>query len=200
MYIWNYIQNWHGKSSIQQEESPLHQETGLDFRQELLKFYIWGTALYDTETWTIRKVDQIYLQSSEMRCWRRMEKSVGPVVWERNEDVWHRVMEEKNILHKIERRKTNWIGHNLRRNCLLKYITEGKIGRIEVTGRRGMRSRQLLNDLTEKRGNWKLKEEAIYFTLWRIHGPVVRQTTEWMNEWLSEGVNVIKSRAMRYES
>jgi hypothetical protein len=94
------------------------------------------------------------------------------------EKSWTKVMEEKNILHTIERRKTNWICHNLRRKCLIKHITKGKIGRIEVTGRRGMRSRQLLNDLTENTGNWKLKEEAIYFTLWKINGPVVRQTTE----------------------
>jgi hypothetical protein len=30
-------------------------------------------------------------------------------------------------------------------------------GRIEVTGRRGKRRKQLLDDLKEKRGYWKLK-------------------------------------------
>jgi hypothetical protein len=30
----------------------------------------------------------------------------------------------------------NWIGHILRRNCLLKHVIEGKLeGRIEMTGR-----------------------------------------------------------------
>ena len=53
-------------------------------------------------------------------------------------EVVHRVKEDRNILHITERRKTNWIGHILRRNCLIKYTVEGKIeGRIEVTGRRG---------------------------------------------------------------
>jgi hypothetical protein len=34
------------------------------------------------------------------------------------------------------RRKANWIGHILRRNCLLKHVTEGMLeGRIEMTGR-----------------------------------------------------------------
>jgi hypothetical protein len=32
-------------------------------------------------------------------------------------------------------------------------------GRIEVTGRRGRRSKQLLHDVKEKRGYWKLKKE-----------------------------------------
>jgi len=36
--------------------------------------------------------------------------------------------------------KTNWIGHILRRSCLLKHAIEGKIERrIEVTRRRGRR-------------------------------------------------------------
>jgi hypothetical protein len=39
----------------------------------------------------------------------------------RNEEVLHRVKEERNIIHEIKRRKANWIGHILRRNCLLKH-------------------------------------------------------------------------------
>ena len=40
----------------------------------------------------------------------------------------------RNILHEIRKRKANWIGHILRRNCLLQRVTEGKIqGGIEVT-------------------------------------------------------------------
>jgi hypothetical protein len=31
------------------------------------------------------------------------------------------------VLCTIERRKTNWIGHILRRNCLLKHVIEGEI-------------------------------------------------------------------------
>jgi hypothetical protein len=36
-----------------------------------------------------------------------------------NEAVLRRVKEERNILHTIRRRNANWIGHILRRNCLL---------------------------------------------------------------------------------
>jgi len=45
----------------------------------------------------------------------------------RNEDVLLRVKEQRNILHKILKRKAKWIGHILRRNCLLQRVTEGKI-------------------------------------------------------------------------
>ena len=51
----------------------------------------------------------------------------------------------------MKRRKANWIGHILRRNCLLKHVVEGKIeGRIEVMGRRGIRRKQLLGDPRER--------------------------------------------------
>jgi hypothetical protein len=102
----------------------------------------------------------------------------------RNEEVLHRVKEERNIIHTIKRRKANWIGHILRRNCLLKHVIEGKLeGRMEMTGRRRIRCKHLLDDFKEKRRYWKLKEEALDCTLWRTrfgrgYGPVVRQTTE----------------------
>jgi hypothetical protein len=63
-------------------------------------------------------------------------------------------------------------------------VIEGKLeGRIEMTGRRGRRRKQLLDDLKEKKRYWKLKEEALDRTLRRTHfgrgyGLVVRQTAE----------------------
>ena len=46
---------------------------------------------------------------------------------ERNDEMSHTVHEERNILNKINKRKAKWIGHILRRNCLLKQAVEGKI-------------------------------------------------------------------------
>ena len=102
----------------------------------------------------------------------------------RNEEVLLRVNEQRNILHEINKRKANWIGHILRRKCLLQWVMEGKVkGRIEVTGRRVRRCRKLLDDLKDKRGYSHLNEEALYRTMWRARfgrgfGPVVRQTTK----------------------
>jgi len=45
----------------------------------------------------------------------------------RNEEVLLRVNEQRNILHETSKRKANWIGHILRRNCLLLRIIEGNI-------------------------------------------------------------------------
>ena len=83
----------------------------------LVKCYIWSTALYGAETWTLWAVDQKHLESFEMWCWRRMEK----ISWTdhvRNEEVLLRVKEQRNILHEIRKRKAN---------CLLQRVIEGKI-------------------------------------------------------------------------
>jgi len=105
----------------------------------------------------------------------------------RNKDVLLRVKVEKNILCTIKRRKANWIGHIfhiLHMNCVLKHVSGGMTeGRVEVTGRQGRRCKQLLNDLKETRGYWKLKKEALGHTVWRTHfgkgcGCVIRQTVE----------------------
>ena len=50
-----------------------------------------------------------------------------------------------------------------------------------MKGRRGIRRKQLLDELKETAGYWQLKEEALDRNLWgtgfgRGHGPVIRQT------------------------
>jgi hypothetical protein len=93
-------------------------------RKKLVKCYIWSIALYGAETWTLRAVVQKHLESFEMWCWRRMEISWTNHV--RNE-ILLRVKEQRTILHEIRKRKANWIGYILRRNCLLRQVIEGKI-------------------------------------------------------------------------
>jgi hypothetical protein len=94
------------------------------------------------------------------------------------------VKEERNILHTIKRRRASWIGHILRRDCLLKHVIEGKLeGRIEMKRRQGRRRKQLLGSLKEKRRSWKLKEEATDRTLWRTrfgrgYGTFVKKIVE----------------------
>ena len=123
-------------------------------------------ALYGAETWTLRATDQIRLESFEKWCCRRMEK----ISWTdhvRNEEVLLRVNEQMNILHETGKRKANWIGHILRRNCLLQQVIEGKIkGQMEVT-RQGRRCKKLLDDLKDRRGYCQLKEETLDRIVWR---------------------------------
>ena len=85
----------------------------------------------------------------------------------------------------------------MQRNMLLKHVIKGKIqGRIELMERGWRRRKQLLDDLKEMRGYWKLKAEALDHThilwrsqFWRDNGTVIRQTTEWMSEGMNEWTN-----------
>jgi hypothetical protein len=66
--------------------------------------------LYDALNRTLGKMDQKYVGSFEMWCWRRMVK----ISWTdrvRNEEVLQRVKEERNMIRTIKRWKANWIGH-----------------------------------------------------------------------------------------
>ena len=83
----------------------------------------------------------------------------------KNEEALQTVKEERNSLHTIKRWKANWTSHTLCMNCFLKHVTEVKEERIiEQNGRQG-RCKQLLDE-----GNryWKLKEEALDRSFWRI--------------------------------
>ena len=112
-----------------------------------------------------------------------LPEEISWIDYVRNE-VLLRVNEQRNILREIRKRKADWIGHILRRNCLLKQVIEGKVkGEMDVTRRRGRRRKKLLDDLKDRRGYSYWKQEALDRTMWRDRfgrgfGPVVRQTTE----------------------
>jgi hypothetical protein len=62
------------KAAFNKKKTLFTSKLDLNFRKKLVKCYIWIIALYGAETWTFRKVEQKYLESFEMWCWRRMEK------------------------------------------------------------------------------------------------------------------------------
>jgi hypothetical protein len=168
------------KAAFSKKKALFTSTFDLNLGKKRVNCHIWSIALCGVETWTLRKVDQKYLENFEMWCWRRME-NISCTDRVRNGEVLHRVKEEINILNTIKRRKANWIAYIWRRNSLLKHVIKGKIdGRIEVTARRERRRQQLLDDLKEKRGCWKFKDESLIRTLWRTRfGPAIRQTAEW---------------------
>ena len=59
-------------------------------------------SLCGAQPWTLRKVDQKYLVSFEMWCWRRM-KNISWTDRVRNEAVLHRVKEERSIIHTVKK-------------------------------------------------------------------------------------------------
>jgi hypothetical protein len=93
----------------------------------------------------------------KMWCWRRTEKTCQ-TYHARNEEVLRRIKEKRNILHAVKERRlillvTSFVGTALWNN-----ITEGKI---EVSGRRGRRSKQLLHDFKDNWRHGKVKNKII---------------------------------------
>jgi hypothetical protein len=81
----------------------------LNLRKKLVKCYIWSMALYGAETWTLRKVDQKYLESFEMWCWRRTER----INW--TDSV------KNKTLHSVRRRVISYI--HLKEERLTGFVT-----------------------------------------------------------------------------
>jgi hypothetical protein len=53
----------------------------LNLRKKLVTCYIWSTAFYGAEKWTLRKVDKEYLENFETWCWREgCRRSVESIV------------------------------------------------------------------------------------------------------------------------
>lgn len=139
-------------------------------------YYIWSTALYGAQTWTILKVDQKYLGSFEMLCRRRMER----ISWTdcMKSEVLHTDKEERIIIHTMKQGKENWICHNFHRSYLLKHAIKGEL---KGMGRQERRSKHLFDDLKDVRQYWNLKQNVLDHTVWRTHfrrgyWPVISQT------------------------
>ena len=89
-----------------------------------------GTLLYMVQRPRHKKIGAEVLESFEMWCWRRMEK----IKWSEkvnNEQVFDSIGEKMTLLNNILCRKANWIGHILRRNCLLHDAIEGQMTEVK---------------------------------------------------------------------
>ena len=139
---------------------PLEKE----LRKRLVKCFVWSEVLYGAETWTLRRNEQKRLEAFEMWVWRRMES----VKWAdkiKNAIVLERVGEGRIMLELIRKRKSNWLGHWLRRDSLLNDDLEGMVNGKKVRGRRRyeMIDNIMINGLyedtkmkAEKRVDWRM--------------------------------------------
>ena len=71
-----------------------------------------------------------------------------------NEQVLDHKGDKRTLLNNILRRKANWMGHILRRNCLFHDTIEGQMTEVKGVGRRRT---QLLDDLRNRRRYWGAK-------------------------------------------
>jgi hypothetical protein len=86
------------KAAFDKKETLFTRKLDLNLGKKLVKCYIWRTALYGAETWTLDNRSEVP-GKVEMWCWRRMEK----ISWTdrvRKEEVLHGVKEDRKIIRK----------------------------------------------------------------------------------------------------
>jgi hypothetical protein len=54
-------------------KDSLHQQIRLRSKEEISEVLHLEHCLYGAETWTLRKLDQMYMENFQMWCWRRMD-------------------------------------------------------------------------------------------------------------------------------
>ena len=104
------------KEAFTRKMSHLTSDLNIELRKKLAGCYVWSIILYDSEIWTLRKLERKYLKSFEMWCWRRMER-IKLTEKVTNEQVLERIG-KKTLFNNILRGKANCMGQILRRNWL----------------------------------------------------------------------------------
>lgn len=135
------------KKSFHNKRDLLVSQIDLGLRKKLLKSYVWSTALYGCETWTVGKPEMKKLEAFEMWCYRRMLK----IRWTdmvRNEEVLTRIGEEKCLWNTLTRRRNRMVGHILRHPSLVSLVMEGTVEGKNCRGRQRLQyATQILEDV-----------------------------------------------------
>ena len=148
----------------------------------LCRCYVWSTASYGSETWTLRELGWKYLENFEMWCWKRMENIKWPEKVT-NEQVLDRIGDKKTLLNTILRRKANFIGRIQRCHWRTDDGSERSRKKKNTASRWFEKEKKILG---AKGRSWRSKkmETTVYpinirkkYKLYYIHGPPNKQYT-----------------------
>jgi hypothetical protein len=84
------------KAAFNKKERICTSKLDLNLRKKLVKCYMRYMALYGAETWTLRKVDQKYLENFDIWGWRKMAKN-----------SWTNHVRNEEVLQRGEENRTN---------------------------------------------------------------------------------------------
>jgi hypothetical protein len=155
-----------GRLAFEKRKELLSKGLDTKIKNRIIKTFVWSTAMYACETWTLKESDRKKIEAFEMWIWRRSQG----ISWRdriTNEEVLNRVGQERQLLKNIKRRKKTWIGHVLRSNGLMRVVLEGRMQGKRTVGRK---RQQLLDDIAMD-GYQKLKEKAQDRKQWRLCMP-----------------------------
>ena len=75
------------KERFNRKMSMVTSKLNIKLKEKLVRCYGWSITSYGSETWTLRKLKRKYVESFEMRCWRRMEKIKWPEKITKEQDL-----------------------------------------------------------------------------------------------------------------
>jgi len=96
------------KTAFHEMKTLFTSKMDLNLRKKLVKYHVWGMSLHGAETWTLRIVDKKYLASFEIWCRKRIEET-NPTEYVEYQELLQIIKNERNILHKNERRLNGWV-------------------------------------------------------------------------------------------
>jgi len=62
------------KDAFNKKRELLTKRMSTSLKKRVIKTVVWSTALYGSETWTLKQAERNRLEAFEMWCWRNMEK------------------------------------------------------------------------------------------------------------------------------
>jgi hypothetical protein len=77
--IMNYARCAMAKAAFNKKKI-LSPANGLKFNEETIKMPHFEHSFASAGTWSLRKIDQKYLEILEIWCWKRRRRSAGPIV------------------------------------------------------------------------------------------------------------------------
>jgi hypothetical protein len=92
------------KAAFNKKKSLFDSKLDLNFRKKLVQcYYSWSTNLCVAELWKLRKIEQKYLASFEMFCWRRIEFSLAHTAKNKNKFIVSKREETSDIKSEVSK-------------------------------------------------------------------------------------------------
>ena len=133
----------------------------------IVKCYVWSTLMYGCETWTLTKQTINRLQAFEMWVYRKILK----IPWsakKTNEEVLKMLKIKKYVVPTIEKRKTIYFGHMIRRDNIQRMLVEGRVEGKRCKGRPRTEWTTNLHEWTQITSYEEMIRKAQNRERWRI--------------------------------
>jgi len=156
-----------GRSAFYKKKSLLVSNIDLGIRKTFLQQYVWSTALYGSETWTLGKSERRNVDAFEMWCYRRMLK----VKWTdrvTNDEVLTRMGAQRCLWNMLTNRRDRLVGHILRHESLTNTVLEGMVEGENCRGRQRMEYLPQIAEDVSCRNYAEVKRLAQDRTAWRL--------------------------------